>query len=272
MNKIETGPKPVVAAINGYALGGGLEISISCNARVCTPESALGLPELKIGLIPGWGGTQRLPRLCGVKNAVDIMLTSRQVKGKEAHSLGIVDDCVPKEKLLSRACEIALEIAEQKRERRVSLFLNDKLEPLDEIKKIFAGYANIGQKTPPDVPHSQACLNSIYYGVTENGVLGLQREFEEFLKCATAKSSKSLIHYFFAERAISKVPEIENVKPKPLAKMSIIGGGFMGSGIIVSCLLAGYKVILKEANEKFMKDGVNRVECKLNLTLNFSNS
>lgn len=190
------------------------------------------------------------------------MLNSRNLKGKEAHSLGIVDDCVPQEKLLSRACEIALEIAEKKRERRISLFLTDKLESFEEIKKIFASYGSIGQKTPPNVPHPQACLNAIYYGVTENGVLGLQREFEEFLKCATAKSSKSLIHYFFAERAVSKIPDVEKVKPKSISKVSIIGGGFMGSGIIISCLLAGYKVILKEANEKFMKDGVNRVECK----------
>jgi enoyl-CoA hydratase/carnithine racemase len=118
---LEGGPKPTVAAIQGVALGGGLEVAMGCNARVAAPGSRLGLPELQLGIIPGFGGTQRLPRLVGLKKAIQMMLTSTPIKDSEALKLGLLDAVVPPEQLLAAAKQHALDIAEGRKPRVLSL-------------------------------------------------------------------------------------------------------------------------------------------------------
>lgn len=119
---VENGPKPTVAAIEGLALGGGLELAMSCNARVCTPGTSLGLPELSLGILPGFGGTQRLPRLVGLEKACEMMLTSKPIKSADAKKLGLIDEEVPKGDLLAKASQLALDIANGKRARLAPLF------------------------------------------------------------------------------------------------------------------------------------------------------
>eukprot|EP01080_Neovahlkampfia_damariscottae_P003410 gene3410-5955_t len=267
MNKIESSSKPTVAAIPGITLGGGLEISMACNGRICTPESTLGLPELNIGLIPGWGGTQRLPRLVGVKKALDMMIKSQNVKGEEAKSIGLVDDCVDESNLLSRACELASEMVSSKSRRRMSLYLYENLNYEKDIpfikelkKKIVAQDLH--------VPHFKACIDAVWVGIEENGLLGLDEEHDQFLTCAYSDSSRALIHYFFAQRSVTKIPNVpKNTKPKMIKKICVIGGGLMGSGIATACLLGDYQVTLKEINEKFLSSGLQRIKENLSKRL-----
>jgi enoyl-CoA hydratase/3-hydroxyacyl-CoA dehydrogenase len=138
---LESGPKPTVAAVQGVALGGGLELAMGCNARVGATGARFGLPELQLGIIPGFGGTQRLPRLVGLKKAVEMMLTSKDIKVEVAHKLGLVDLVVPSNQLLSAAKKLALDIAFARAPRLMSLFRTDHLEPLAEADMIlqFAG-------------------------------------------------------------------------------------------------------------------------------------
>jgi len=268
MNLLETGKKPTVAAIDGISLGGGLEIPMSCNGRICTSQSTLGLPELKIGLIPGWGGTQRLPRLVGMKTAIDMMIHSENVKGPEALKLGLVDSCINdnnnyRDKLLMAACELAHSMASGKTYRKMSLYHYKKLEPLEEMKQMIKKALVEAEKTNPFVPHARACLTAMKAGIVENGIYGLGEEYRQFMICASSNTSRSLIHLFFAERATSKLRGLENVKPLKIEKVCVIGGGVMGSGITVAFLLAGYRVLLKELNEKLVSVGLDRVKSLL---------
>eukprot|EP01027_Heterolobosea_sp_BB2_P018891 GEZU01026545.1.p1 GENE.GEZU01026545.1~~GEZU01026545.1.p1 ORF type:complete len:1032 (+),score=419.91 GEZU01026545.1:603-3698(+) len=263
MNKIESGPKPTVAAIGGVCLGGGLELAMSCNARVCTPDSTLGLPELKLGIIPGFGGTQRLPRLVGVQKAVQMMLLSENVKGSNAEKIGLVDAVVSRNELIDAASRIALDIAEQRRERRRTLYLNDKIS-VDEARFVIAQARKMAQKQNPHVPHPAACLDAILAGIEKGGEAGLRAEAECFARVALTDTAKSLVYFFFATRATAKIPGLEGVKPsRKVQRLGVVGGGLMGSGIATAALLRGIRVTLKEVNDKFLELGVNRIKDNL---------
>eukprot|EP00877_Chromochloris_zofingiensis_P010337 jgi/Chrzof1/5557/Cz16g07140.t1 len=127
---LESGPKPTVAAIEGVALGGGLEVAMGCNARLCTPGSRLGLPELQLGILPGFGGTQRLPRLVGLQLSMQMMLTSQPIKHDKALKAGLVDAVVPKEQLLTAAKQYALDVASGRKPRLLSLYRTDRCKAI----------------------------------------------------------------------------------------------------------------------------------------------
>jgi enoyl-CoA hydratase/3-hydroxyacyl-CoA dehydrogenase len=255
LNLVENGPKPAVAAVDGFALGGGLEVAMSCNARIVTPTSQLGLPELTLGLIPGFGGTQRLPRLVGVKKALEMMLTTRPISANDALSSRLVDKVVTTEELLKIAHQTALDIAEGRISRRKSLQIRTRLESPQEIQQILA-YTE--KKLDSRQPQQKAALEAVKAGLEFDGLYGLQGEQREFIKVARTPVAKGLVHFFFAERATSKVPGLVDVKDT-IKSVAVIGGGTMGSGIAIACLSAGIKVILKEVDEKFLNLGMKRI-------------
>lgn len=279
MNRIEAGPKPTVAAIHGVALGGGLELAMSCNARVCSPESRLGLPELNLGIIPGFGGTQRLPRLVGVRRALEMMISSVPISGKSALQYGLVNRVVDGAKnsngndnnnnpVIAAAIDLAVRMAEFKHSRTRALYLNNRIESPTELKLIFDKAEADAKKQYAHLPHVQACINAVRAGLEYNGEVGLETESLEFLKVCNGTVAKSLIHFFFAERATTKVPSLGRssnngtspvVKPKKISKIGIIGGGTMGSGIAIAALSAGIQVVLKEINDQALQAGVKRV-------------
>lgn len=266
----EDAKKPSVAAIDGLALGGGLEIAMACHGRIAAPQAQLGLPELQLGVIPGFGGTQRLPRLVGLSKALEMILLSKPIKSEEASELGLVDAVVPPVELLNTACRWALDIAEFRRPWIRSLYRTDKLEPLGEAREILKFARIQAQKRAANLKHPLVCLDVIEEGIVSGPMAGLLKEVSSFQQLLHSDTAKSLIHVFFAQRSTSKVPGVTDVglKPRRVRKVAVIGGGLMGSGIATALILSGYPVILKEVNDKFLQSGLERIKANLQSRVN----
>ncbi|KAF5465456.1 hypothetical protein F2P56_015465 [Juglans regia] len=262
---VEAARKPSVAAIDGLALGGGLEVAMACHARISTPAAQLGLPELQLGLIPGFGGTQRLPRLVGLSKALEMMLMSKPVKGEEAHTLGLVDAIVSRDELVNIARQWALDIFHRRRPWVASLYKTDKIEPLGEAREILKFARAQARKQAPNLKHPLVCIDAIEEGIVSGPRAGLWKEAEAFQALPHSDTSKSLVHIFFAQRGTSKVPGITDIGlvPRQVNKVAILGGGLMGSGIATALILSNYPVILKEVNDKFLQAGIGRVRANL---------
>jgi len=263
-DRIEDGAKPWVAALNGVALGGGLEFAMMCSHRVAVPTAAVGLPELQLGLIPGLGGTQRLPRLIGVQNAVRAMLESQTIPADKAQKLGVIDVVVPADQLLETARKLALDLASGAVVRQFALRRKDKLENSFMVKQIVSMAGNMATKTSPHMPQPHACLRAVAAGV--DGSDGRKVEAAEFAKLGKHPVSAALIHVFLAQRATSKVAGVSDnasLKPREIRSAAVVGGGLMGSGIATAMLLANIKVVLKEVNQQFLDAGVARVTSNL---------
>ncbi|KAH9320634.1 hypothetical protein KI387_015273, partial [Taxus chinensis] len=232
INRIEDAKKPSVAAIQGLALGGGLELAMSCHARISTPKAQLGLPELSLGIIPGFGGTQRLPRLVGVQKAVEMMLLSKPITSDEGKKLGLIDAVVSPGELITTARIWALEIAEGRKPWIKSLERTDKLESLGEAREIVKVARARSKRTSPNLPHPQLCLDVIEEGIVSGGFAG-----------------------------VLKVPGVTDlgIKPRQIKKVAVIGGGLMGSGIATALILSNIPVVLKEVNANFLQKGLNRI-------------
>lgn len=169
---LEAARKPLVAAIDGSALGGGLEIALVCHG-LSTPKAKLGLTELQFGLLPGLGGTQRLPRLVGLPKALEMILMLKLVKGDEAHTLGLVDAIASPDELINTARSWALNIAEHTKPRVASLYRTDKLWPLSEAKEILMLARKQAQEQCPNVAHPMVCIDVIEEGIVSGPRAGL---------------------------------------------------------------------------------------------------
>ncbi|KAK6146180.1 hypothetical protein DH2020_020049 [Rehmannia glutinosa] len=257
--------KPFVAAIDGLALGGGLEVAMACHARISTPNAQLGLPELQLGIIPGFGGTQALPRLVGIAKALEMMLTSKPVKGEEALSLGLVDALASSDEVVNTARRWALDILECKRPWVISYYKTDKLEPLGEAREMLKFARAQTRKRAPNLRHPLVCIDVVEEGIVSGARTGLWKEAEAFQVLLQSDTCKSLVHFFFAQRGTTKVPGVTDLglKPRSIKKVAILGGGLMGSGIATALVLSNYSVILKEVNDKFLQAGIGRVKANL---------
>ncbi|KAI5059208.1 hypothetical protein GOP47_0025527 [Adiantum capillus-veneris] len=262
---IEGARKPSVAAIQGLALGGGLELAMCCHARVAAPKAQLGLPELQLGVIPGGGGTQRLPRLVGLSKAIEMMLTSKPVSSEEAKELGLVDAIVPAKELLPAARQWALAIASFQKPWTITLHKTDQLEPLGEAREILKFAREQTMIRAPNLSHPLKCLDAVEEGIVSGGLAGLYKEGEVFKECVFSDTAKSLVHVFFAQRATAKVKGITDrgLKPRSARKVGVVGGGLMGSGIATACILNGIQVAIKEVNADFLQAGIDRVKANL---------
>lgn len=262
---LEAARKPSVAAIDGLALGGGLEVAMACHARISTSRAQLGLPELQLGVIPGFGGTQRLPRLVGLAKSLEMILTSKPVRGEEALDLGLVDAIASPTELVSIARRWALDILELRRPWIASLYRNDKLEPLGEAREMLNFARAQARMKAPNLKHPLVVIDVIEEGIVSGPRAGLWKEAEAFEGLLPSNTSKSLVHIFFAQRGTTKVPGVTNrgLVPRPINKVAILGGGLMGSGIATALILSNYPVILKEVNEKFLQAGIDRVKANL---------
>uniref|UniRef100_A0A6M2ELX9 Uncharacterized protein n=1 Tax=Populus davidiana TaxID=266767 RepID=A0A6M2ELX9_9ROSI len=262
---VEAAKKPSVAAIDGLALGGGLEVAMACHARISTSTAQLGLPELQLGIIPGFGGTQRLPRLVGITKALEMMLTSKPVKGEEAHALGLVDAVVSPNELVSTARQWALDILERRRPWVASLYKTEKLDSLGEAREIFKFAREQVRKRAPNLTHPIVCIDVVEHGIVSGPRDGLYKELESFHELLHSDTCKSLIHVFFAQRGTTKVPGITDLGlvPRRVKKVAVLGGGLMGSGIATALVLSNYPVILKEVNNQFLQAGIGRVRANL---------
>jgi 3-hydroxyacyl-CoA dehydrogenase len=249
---LEAHDKPVVAALNGAALGGGLEVALSCHHRIALPSVTLGLPEVKLGLVPGAGGTQRLPRLTGALAAMQLIATGRAIKADEALNFGILDQIEPGD-LVAAACALARQLA-RKPMRRTGQLAPPIIEP-----EVFEAQAKIllerarGQNAPAKAVEL----------VRQSGELSLEQgllaERAAFLSLRDSDQAKALSHVFFAERQVGKVQALEGVSPRTLTTVAIAGLGLMGSGIAVAVLGAGYTVIGLDQTPEAAAKGRERI-------------
>jgi len=254
LTRIEDCSKPVIMAIHGIALGGGLEIAMAGHYRVAVPDASLGAPEVNLGIIPGAEGTQRLPRLVGVAAAVEMCVTGKPVRAPEALRMGLIDQVIEGELLagaISFARNVAGEPVRKTRER------NEKLGSAAENAPIFAaGRAQAGKirrnQTAPIF-----ALEALEAATTLPFDEGCKKEREIVRKVLASDQAKAMIHIFFAERAVARVPGIpKDTTVYPVAKVGIIGAGTMGGGIAMACANAGISVRLKETEQAALDRGM----------------
>lgn len=253
---IEAANKPVVAAIHGQALGGGLEIALGCHYRVAAQSAKLGLPEVLLGLIPGAGGTQRLPRLIGAEAALDMITSGKPVNATKAEALGLVDlvsegDLVTEATVFASSC---LKVSELEKRRLSSLAVAPVADGFFDSKRAELAKRRRGFEAP------QACVNAVEAAATMSFAKGAERERELFMECRASSQSKAQQHMFFAERACMKVKGLDKNTPvRELKTIGIIGAGTMGGGIAMACLDAGYSVTLLEINPDNLAAGMARI-------------
>ncbi len=248
IDAIEAFEKPVVAAINGAALGGGLEVALACHYRVAAAGAKLGLPEVKLGLVPGAGGTQRLPRLIGLAAALDMIVTGKPVDAAAAQANGTID--AVSETLVADAITAAKRLAGTPLRRTGQLPVPPAVDDLDGIaSKLLA--RSRGQTAPAEA--ARLVRQTAERTLAE----GLADERETFLRLRDSEQAAALRHVFFAERDAAKIPALEGIQPRAVNTIGIVGTGLMGSGIAVAALTAGYTVIgieqTDEAAEKSRK-------------------
>jgi 3-hydroxyacyl-CoA dehydrogenase/enoyl-CoA hydratase/carnithine racemase len=261
INSIEIGPKPVVAAINGNCLGGGLEIAMVCHYRVAVDGVDLGQPEVQIGLIPGAGGTQRLPRLIGLRYAIEMITIGRPIKAKVALQRGLVDEVVEPEKLIDAAVKAAV--------RFVSGELNIKLRttrnrhywiPSAAEKKAMMNFtkAMVASQAKGYIAPFKA-IEAMEKGLNYDIEPDLELEADLFGDCVISDVAKNLIGIFLNTRAAGRLPRIEGIKPAKIKKVAMLGGGVMGSGIVNLLLKGGFEAVLWDINQEAIEKGVGSV-------------
>ena len=247
-DRIEASPLPVVAAIHGTALGGGLEVAMAAHHRVAVPSAKVGLPEVLLGIVPGAGGTQRLPRLTGAGPALDLITTGRHVPAAEALELGILDRV---EEGHPRALGLALARAVEAPRRTSEM---PRPEPVDwDAAHARALARGRGQVAPATAVRAVQAASEMDHAE------GLRRERALFDELMESPQREGLIHAFFAERAVSKLPELKGVEPRAVSHVGVIGGGTMGSGIATACLLSGLRVTMVEASDDALARGQGTV-------------
>jgi len=255
---IEDRPKPVIAAINGLALGGGLELAMGAHYRVAAPGTEVGQPEVKLGLIPGGGGTQRLPRLAGIQKAVQMCTEGNPIKVDDAIQLGIIDKLVEGD-LLAGAVAFAREVigkpTPKTRER------NAKLGASGQNDSIFAG-AREDVRTRQRAPKAAlACIDAIEAATKMSFAEGCKVEQQRFEECLFSDESKSLIHAFLAERELGKIPDIpKETATIPVNSVAVIGAGTMGGGIAMVFANAGIPVLIKDVDQAAMDRGLSNIQ------------
>lgn len=265
INRIESCHLPVVAALHGTALGGGLEVAMGAHYRVAVQSARFGLPEVTLGILPGAGGTQRLPRLAGVDFALEAITSGRQIGAQEALKVGLIDRISTTEDVRAAGIAFAKDLlAEGKGPRRTRDIAVDPVAPeVFEAAKAKMVKKARGQLAP------QNCIKAVEGAATLPFAQGLAQERALFQELMDSDQRAALIHAFFAERQVAKVPEINGVTPRATDKIGVIGGGTMGVGIAASGLLAGLDVTLIERDgpaalmsgdrvRKTLKDSVTR--------------
>lgn len=272
-DRVERFRKPVVAAIHGACLGGGLEWALACHYRIATdhPRTSLGLVEVQLGLIPGGGGTQRLPRLVGIQAALDLILAAKTVKARKALKLGLVDEAVPPAVLLDVARDRARALATGKLRRKprpaakgavasvTRLALEDNFLGREVLFR--QARRQVLARTKGHYPAPLRALEAIEHGYQKGFAKGLEKEAQLFGQLAVGPVAKQLIEVFFASTALKKDTGVDDpsVKPRAVERVGVLGGGLMGGGIAYVTVNAGLPVRLRERDDAAAAKGLSAV-------------
>lgn len=242
---VEASDKPVLAALHGTVLGGGLELAMAAHYRIAAEGTKLGLPEVNLGIFPGAGGTQRAPRLIGPDRALDLMLIGKPINTKTAMDVGLIDGDAPAEDLRDVVKGLAAETTKRRPTRDNRAHLKDGATYMARIAA--------RRLTAEQTPEATAMLNCVEAALLLPFDAGLEMERDAFLDCLSSDRSAGMRHAFFAERKAAKFTELKDADPGPLDRIGVIGGGAHGGEIATACLMAGLPVTLIEQGE----DGAN---------------
>lgn len=253
---MEASPKPLIAAIHGTALGGGLEVALACHYRIAVPSAQCGLPEVKLGLLPGAGGTQRLPRVVGVEAALPMIVAGNPIKAKQAHAIGLIDRLAGEDTLAADAIAFAKEVA-GKAEHPVSSARTDKIVDGIQNPAIFDEFRAKNARALRGFEAPEACIQAVKAATEMPYAEGAKVERNLFMKLIMGTQSAALRHLFFAERAASKIDDIPADTPlKDVKKVGVIGAGTMGGGISMNFLSAGIPVTILEMAQEALDRGI----------------
>ncbi|BFM05940.1 3-hydroxyacyl-CoA dehydrogenase NAD-binding domain-containing protein [Halioxenophilus aromaticivorans] len=265
-NQIDASSKPVIAAIDGLALGGGLELALACDYRVATNKAKLGLPEVHLGILPGAGGTQRLPRLAGIANALQMIVSGTPVSAQQAQQLGFVDLVVKEgEDVITAATNYAEQLLAQQ-----APALNCADMPVDRESlpsDYFAEFRKSIERKTRGFYAPERCIQAVEAACVLPLVDGLKKEGELFLECINTPQARAQQHLFFAERAAGKVPGVaKDTQARPVKKVAVIGSGTMGGGIVMNFLNAGFATTMLDLNAQALERGVGVIRKNYEIT------
>ena len=257
IDTIEASDKPVVAAIHGTALGGGLEVALGCHYRIAVASAKLGLPEVKLGILPGAGGTQRLPRVVGVAEALPMIVTGNPIPAAKAEKIGLVDRMVAEDGLAASGVAYAREVIGRD-SHPVSSKRTDKIGEIPSDSDFFDEFRKTQMRRLKGFEAPEACIEAVKAAIDLPFEEGVKKERELFGELVSGTQSKALRHVFFAERAAAKIDGIPADTPLlPIKKVGILGAGTMGGGIAMNFLTAGYAVTILEREQEALDRGVS---------------
>lgn len=254
--QVEDFPKIVVAALHSTAFGGGLELPLSCHYRVADASAQVALPEVKLGIVPGSGGTQRLPRIIGAKRALKVILSGDPYSAREAHDLGVLDAILDGDLTAAAVAYAAKLVADGAPLRKVR-----DLAVADADAEVFAEARKTWEKRSRGLLAPLACIDCVEIAATKSFDEGMQREREIFVACRDSEQSKAQRHLFFAEREAAKVKDVprDTVK-RPIKAAAVVGCGTMGGGIAMCLANVGIPVTVLETTEDALKAGLAKIE------------
>src|SRR5215472_1533900 len=256
-NMMEDSAKPVVAAIHGTALGGGLEVALCAHYRIAVPSARCGLPEVNIGLLPGAGGTQRLPRIAGVEKALEMVTSGQHVPAKECLAMGLVDELAEEGKLKEAAVAYARKILAENKPLKKVRENNTKLEAAKGHPEIFANFRKGNARKFRGFKAPEANIQCIEAAVNGTFDEGMAVERKLFMELMTGQQSAAQRYAFFAERQANKIPDVpDDTKTIPVKKVGIIGAGTMGGGIAMNFANAGIAVTIVEVKQDALDRGL----------------
>jgi len=256
INQLEASEKPVVAAIHGVALGGGCEVALGCHVRLATPDTRIGLPEVTLGLLPGAGGTQRMPRLVGVPAALDLIVSGTPVSAAKAAAIGLVDEVVEGD-VVEAAVARARALADEGAPIRRTSALEDRLAEARGTPEIFAEFRQSMARRARGFEAPYACVDCVEAAVSQPFADGLAFERARFQELVTSDQSKAQRHAFFAEREVSKIPDVPKDTPAAtVAAAAVVGCGTMGGGIAMNFVNAGIPVTVFEVSQAALDTGM----------------
>jgi 3-hydroxyacyl-CoA dehydrogenase len=259
LDMIEGSSKPVVAAIHGTALGGGLEVALACHYRVGVKDARFGLPEVKLGLLPGAGGTQRLPRVVGPEKALQMIVSGDPIRADEALKTGLIDEIVDGD-LAGAGVTFAEKVLTEKRPLKKIRDLNDKIAAAKGKPEIFSDFRKSVARQTRGFRAPENCIKAVEAAVNLPFDEGIKRERELFQELMRSPESKAQRYFFFAEREAAKIPDVPSSTPaKDIKKAAVVGAGTMGGGIAMNFANVGIPVTVVEVAQDALDRGLGIV-------------
>ena len=266
---IEDSNKPVIAAIHGTALGGGLEVALTCHYRIAVPSAKCGLPEVNLGLLPGAGGTQRLPRVVGVEKALQMVTSGQHIPAKQCLEMGLVDEIAAEDGLKEDSINFAKKIVSENRPLVKISEMNDKVEAARGNENIFTDFRTSIARRARGFLAPEYNIQCIEAAVNNSFDEGIKIERKLFMELVTGTQSAAQRYAFFAQRQVAKIPDIEpDTEIKPFSSIGVIGAGTMGGGISMNFANVGIPVTIIEQSQENLDKGLGIIRKNYENTAN----